>query len=77
MNFSFNLIRYPIPQIDLIGEKVFFILTDPVIYWELKTAINQAITRPLETLSTFKKVAGNGKKLPGNFLNAGKIVRHV
>ena len=34
---------------------------DPVIYWELKTAINQVITRPLETLSAYKKMPGNGK----------------
>ena len=34
---------------------------DPVIYWELKTAINQVITRPLETLSAYKKMPSNGK----------------
>ena len=41
--------------------KKWFLLTDPVIYWELKIAINQVITRPLETLSAYKKMPGNGK----------------
>ena len=58
---------------NLLRNVTVFFLMDPVIYWELKTAIHQVITRPLETLSTNKKMAGNGKNCQAISLTVAKL----